>query len=616
MREIVYILFVFCWLNGLAQETSVLPEVTLTESKNALIKAGHTQKQLRDTLIPGSFSGNIGDIIESSHSTHVRSYGPGLLSTYSSRGSSSSQVGVFWNDIPLNSPGLGSTDLSLVPANLFGGNITNGGNSALFGSQVIGSVLSIEETGTNSNNLVLGGALGSFDNYSLFAKGQFRVGRISSFTAINYLDGKNDYPFEYRDEIYYRENAAQKSTNIMQTFKYFNYKGLNAKLSFWYVNSDRESPNSIIVAKPGEAKLFNEKYRTSLSVRQKIGNSFIKLTQAVLLENQDYSDPTVDLYSFNDTRSSITKLFAGHKINEYLVVTEGIDYIWNEATGSSKDSAQQNSLGFYATAQFTKKKIGLILSARQEVIDGNTMPFSPKFSLEYKVYPRFSLVGNIGYSFRYPSLNDRYWIPGGNPNLKPEEGWGGEAGVKWTNGFIDFKVVYFDGLLNNYIQWVPGQGGVWSPQNVKQVRSRGAETFVKYKAQLNVHKLYFMLGYTYTDATVWDSDIKNDQSVGKQLIYTPMHKFTGNLSYAIGRFNIVYLLIYTGEVNANSDHATIGYINSYTIHNAEVSYSFGIKKIGIKWHIAFKNFTNQTYETIRFYPMPGINFQTGITINI
>ena len=33
-------------------------------------------------------------------------------------------------------------------------------------------------------------------------------------------------------------------------------------------------------------------------------------------------------------------------------------------------------------------------------------------------------------SYRAPTLNERYWVPGGNPALLPEAGWGSEAGLR------------------------------------------------------------------------------------------------------------------------------------------------------------------------------------------
>ena len=33
------------------------------------------------------------------------------------------------------------------------------------------------------------------------------------------------------------------------------------------------------------------------------------------------------------------------------------------------------------------------------------------------------LKGSMAYNYRFPSMNDLYWRPGGNPEVKPEEGY-------------------------------------------------------------------------------------------------------------------------------------------------------------------------------------------------
>ena len=39
------------------------------------------------------------------------------------------------------------------------------------------------------------------------------------------------------------------------------------------------------------------------------------------------------------------------------------------------------------------------------------------------------LKGSTAYNYRFPSMNDLYWRPGGNPDVKPEEGYSYDASI-------------------------------------------------------------------------------------------------------------------------------------------------------------------------------------------
>ena len=62
--------------------------------------------------------------------------------------------------------------------------------------------------------------------------------------------------------------------------------------------------------------------------------------------------------------------------------------------------------------------------------------------------------------YRLPGLNDLYWMPGGNPDLKPEYGYSAEAGSKlsWKSQNkktkVSFEPTYFNRYIYNWIIWI------------------------------------------------------------------------------------------------------------------------------------------------------------------
>jgi vitamin B12 transporter len=124
------------------------------------------------------------------------------------------------------------------------------------------------------------------------------------------------------------------------------------------------------------------------------------------------------------------------------------------------------------------------------------------------------------------------------------------------------------------------------------------------------------LGYLFNNSIVTKSSISGDASVGKQLIYNPQHKFTTSIYGQYKSFNLLFGSIYTGDVFARTDNSALSTLEHFNVLNAQASYILKLKKSSFELHIAVLNFTNENYQTIKNYPMPGINFTTGITLTI
>lgn len=80
--------------------------------------------------------------------------------------------------------------------------------------------------------------------------------------------------------------------------------------------------------------------------------------------------------------------------------------------------------------------------------------------------------GKVAYNYRFPSMNDLYWRPGGNPDVKPEDGYSYDASVAYRKQlyrglFLDAEVSGYLMYIDNWILWLPKDGNqwVWTPQN-------------------------------------------------------------------------------------------------------------------------------------------------------
>ncbi len=83
-----------------------------------------------------------------------------------------------------------------------------------------------------------------------------------------------------------------------------------------------------------------------------------------------------------------------------------------------------------------KRRWSLSAGAREEIFSGGAQAvFSPELAGSFRVANSLKLRASAGYGFRIPTYTDLYYSDPstlGNPNLKPESAWSGDAGADWT----------------------------------------------------------------------------------------------------------------------------------------------------------------------------------------
>lgn len=72
---------------------------------------------------------------------------------------------------------------------------------------------------------------------------------------------------------------------------------------------------------------------------------------------------------------------------------------------------------------------------------------------------------SITRNYRFPTLNDLYFLPGGNTDLKRESGFTYEAGLSFAVGkdnvyTLSGSASWFDQHVNDWIIWLPNFKGI------------------------------------------------------------------------------------------------------------------------------------------------------------
>lgn len=85
---------------------------------------------------------------------------------------------------------------------------------------------------------------------------------------------------------------------------------------------------------------------------------------------------------------------------------------------------------------------------------------------------------SISRNYRFPTLNDLYFLPGGNPDLKSEHGFTYDVGLSFSVGkenvyALSGGINWFDSHIDDWIIWLPTTKGFFSPRNLKRYMLTG-----------------------------------------------------------------------------------------------------------------------------------------------
>lgn len=82
------------------------------------------------------------------------------------------------------------------------------------------------------------------------------------------------------------------------------------------------------------------------------------------------------------------------------------------------------------------ERLGMSVVLREEMYGDNWSPIIPAFFVDYVLSKKGNITAkaSITRNYRFPTLNDLYFLPGGNTDLKRESGFTYEAGLSFAVG--------------------------------------------------------------------------------------------------------------------------------------------------------------------------------------
>ncbi|MEM9051069.1 MAG: TonB-dependent receptor [Bacteroidota bacterium] len=552
---------------------------------------------------------------------YVKSYGLGSLATTSIRGGSAGHTVVLWNGLPIASPTLGQLDLSLLPIGSFSSvELQRGGSSSAWGSGAIGGVIGLNSVTTFNKGLGISyeSVLGDFGRIRQNLSFDYSDQKFYSKSTFEYREARNDFIYSIGEDFERKQPNAKLFQRLFT--QDFGWK-LNEKsvltANLWHQSSYREIP-------PTNVQFRSEAYQEDEATRVRIGYDYsssswkIKVSTAYFDESIFFVDPIILLESPSTFNTWLLDGTAEYRLNSMHSFLLGQTFISTEATTENYDTAQlENRYAIFGIWRIQKERLKLQASLRQEIVDSEFIVPIPSFGVEFALSNNLLAKAKVSRNYRLPTLNDRYWNPGGNPDLKAESGWSQEVSVDYQKrtGDFSFKAsqTFYNRNIDNWIMWNPGEGGFWSASNVATVWSRGTESRFNVGWSKSKWIVSFEAGYDRILSTNEGNLDVSGMDVGEQLLYTPEQLAFAGVTIAWSSLSISYRHNYTDESRGVNEE--IPEFNTADLRIKVKGTSVSNSSIQSSFFLDIMNLYKAEYVVIDRRPMPDINLQAGIRIN-
>ncbi|MND30845.1 vitamin B12/cobalamin outer membrane transporter [compost metagenome] len=629
-----------------------LKTVTVTAKSKYEVK-GASQTRIDTLILQRNVNSSLAELLSENTPVFIKSYGRGSLATASFRGTAPSHTQVTWNGININSPMLGMVDFSLIPVYFLDDvNLSHGGASVSNTSGSIGGSIQLDNKPLTqkgwSGQFVQG--LGSYSTYDEFGQLNYVANKWQTKTRLYYGYSANDFSFKNKEikdlenplapyPIQVNKEAEYHKAGILQEV-YFR-PTLKDQLSFniWSMYTDRKLPR-LTTSEADENANINSQFDETLKAvvswnrYEHSANYFLRLGYDhqdldFWLKNQISGGDIVK--AINSTATSNSFYFQSELnksfIEDKLKLKGRLDYTLSKVISAEEVKMtgyeeNRSDLSFLLSAEANlTKRLFLTALVRQGIIDGDYYA-SPFLGTEFLINENYDwkLKLNISQTFHYPTLNDLYYLPGGNPNLLPERSNAIEIGTsisKKLNDTFNFWVDInaYSSTVKNWIIWLPSYNQFWVPENMREVKSKGVESKIGISGGRRfTFKSHVNFAWTHS---VNNDDPRNwaDESVGKQLVYIP--EYSGNLfsniaykGYYISYFFNYYSTRYT--TTSNEKETKRDFLYPYLMSDMAIGKDFKLRKTYVGLQVKVLNLFNEEYRTILRRPMPGRNYYLTI----
>ncbi len=461
--------------------------------------------------------------------------------------------------------------------------IIRGPGSFLYGSNAMGGVINIitkrnEKEGLNGS---FGASYGSYNTQKLYETLGYKKGKFSIYTSVNH---------DQTDGI--RDSTDFSISNAYTKLGYEINQHLNFTADFSIAKFFANDNGTIY--NPKRFNININRGKGSVSLENKTEN-----LEGALKVYHNFGEHTLSDGFHSTDRNSGVMLYQTLKLNTGTDVTLGTDLkqyggIVNQT--KYKDSLlTNNEMAVYSyVQQKIGEKINISAGLRFDYNQKYGAELVPMGGISYYPTEKTTFKFTTSKGFRNPTIMELYlYAP--NADLLPERMMNYE--LSWMQSFFNHslktELTAYKVIGNNLIQ-VVGVGANAQRQNVGSFNNSGLEFSAKYEITNN---LFLHANYSFLHLST-------------PVVAAPRQQLNinANYKYKIWNLNVgtqyiekLYTLITSTQTEIQPD---------YLLLNARLSC---MPAKDLQLFISGNNLLNKSYEINYGYPMPGINFNGGVS---
>ena len=599
-RELLIIAILLLHLNLFSQEKKEIQELDTIVIKSTRIdlpfkENSRTIDVITSEVIKNSAATNVADLLQQVAGVDIRRRGTsGSQADLYIRGGGFDQTLLLIDGIKMDDSQTGHHTMNAaLPIEVIERiEIIKGPAARVFGQNAFTGAINIVTKKKLSNTLSANIETGSFGqlNGSVTVGEEFENSSIIAHVGVLTSDGYRTNS-DYENKNYLLKGIFNKKKQPIEVIATFFDKKFGAQNFYtpdsWGFNEYEETQNSLL----GASTTFRtEKFKITPRVYWKRGQDIF------LLKREDPS-----FYRNLHTTNKVGVETNASYTSNYGITGFGIDVSSVSISSNNLGDRDRTMANLFLEHRFK-------LGDKVDVTPGVAVTYFSDF--KFHAFPGLDLgiqlsdnlkaYGNLGITYRIPTYTDLYYSDNttdGNPNLKPEEAFAQEIGLKYNSGRFTTSVAMFNRDATNLIDYIRQNStdSKYTASNITKVNTKGFEVNADYRFKINEFNQTLSFGYNFLNDDILDQNKQLSRYSLNTLKHQFITRFTSKLFKNV-RQNIIY------------KHAERAIGTSYNVWDASVIVDFN-KFI---FTVTANNIFNATYIESGFVPMPSSSILFGL----
>jgi len=457
---------------------------------------------------------------------------------------------------------------------------------------------------------------------------------------------KGNYPF-YIDNGSSSQHTKRENTDVRSFQGELNMLKQFADSATWQVklsgyNSSRGLPGAVILYNERSVqRLWNEDYylqsryrkyfnhnSTGLLISAKASRSYTRYIDPDYLNNTGGIDNRFTQYEYYLSAA------LNQHIGEHVTASASSDAAYSKLNSNMPDFVYPTRKSFwnnlavnYARPLWQLNGSALVTTINDQVktgaAAGTINKLTPSFAFNGKLTAQSPFMLRLFYKhvFRMPTFNDLYYRAIGNVSLRPEYARQYNAGIVYVTAMkgvvkhLNISVDAYYNSIKDKIVAIPGKNLFgWTMLNLGKVSIKGIDVSTEIDGAISEQVSWFTrMSYTFQHAL----DVTDPNSVTwkNRIPYTPDHSGSALASVSYRQWTAGYSLMFSGLRYVLGENNSFNQLEGWGVHDVFVTRQLHIKQVALQVKGELNNITDQNYDVVRYFPMPGRSWKISLLFN-